>query len=311
MCIKFYAKLRLFKLCVPGTIDIAVLLESEGIRFESWPSRIFSYFFCFFAYFSFFFLFNLNCLSKDMLDVFRLNSTCESFWRRTFYVRGETLHDQRTKPDKSKMNPKISDQKRSTTVRHFENREGFGGRFTGRNQESINRYSLDRDIVPRAFLKARHNSHKNWNYNNGRFLWGFVRRFMFSSSGNFQFLSTFTVHSKNLFSVTSEIKITQIIFFGITGSLGQLTYLLVVLCFACLFLLFLFCFVFISDYRSASERQVKTVQYFVKGAVQDVYMMHIFYNPLVFNRPKRCMIQPLVHRRLGSKEELLLAITAW
>lgn len=66
-----------------------------------------------------------------MLDVFRLNSTCESFWRRTFCVRGETLHDQRTKPDKSKMNPKISDQKRSTTVRHFENREGFGGRFTG------------------------------------------------------------------------------------------------------------------------------------------------------------------------------------
>lgn len=133
---------------------------------------------------------------------------------------------------------------------------------------------------------------------------------MFSSSGTFQFLSTFTAHSKNLFSVTSEIKITQIIFFGITGSLGQLTYLLVVLCFACLFLLFLFCFVFISDYRSASERQVKTEQYFVKGTVQDVYMMHIFYNPLVFNRPKRCMIQPLVHRRLGSKEELLLAITA-
>lgn len=148
-----------------------------------------------------------------MLDVFRLNSTCESFWRRTFYVRGETLHDQRTKPDKSKMNPKISDQKRSTTVRHFENREGFGGRFTGRNQESINRYSLDRDVVPRVFLKARHNSHKNWNYNNGRFLWGFVRRFMFSSSGTFQFLSTFTAHSKNLFSVTSEIKITQIFFF--------------------------------------------------------------------------------------------------
>ena len=41
MCIEFYAKLRLFKLCVPGTIDIAILLESEGIRFESWPSRIF------------------------------------------------------------------------------------------------------------------------------------------------------------------------------------------------------------------------------------------------------------------------------
>ena len=242
MCIKFYAKLRLFKLCVPGTIDIAILLESEGIRFESFSFL----FFLLFCLFFLFFLFNLNCLSKDMLDVFRLNSTCESFWRRTFYVRGETLHDQRTKPDKSKMNPKISDQKRSTTVRHFENREGFGGRFTGRNQESINRYSLDRDIVPRAFLKARHNSHKNWNYNNGRFLWGFVRRFMFSSSGNFQFLSTFTVHSKNLFSVTSEIKITQIIFFGITGSLGQLTYLLVVLCFACFFFAFLvlFCLYF-------------------------------------------------------------------
>lgn len=246
MCIKFYAKLRLFKLCVPGTIDIAVLLESEGIRFESWPSRIFSYFFCFFAYFSFFFLFNLNCLSKDMLDVFRLNSTCESFWRRTIYVRGETLHDQRTKPDKSKMNPKISDQERSTTVRHFENREGFGGRFTGRNQESINRYSLDRDIVPRAFLKARHNSHKNWNYNNGRFLWGFVRRFMFSSSGTFQFLCTFTAHSKNLFSVTSEIKITQIIFFGINWLVGaiDLSSCCVVFCLFVFAFLVLFCLYF-------------------------------------------------------------------
>ena len=239
MCIKFYAKLRLFKLCVPGTIDIAVLLESEGIRFESWPSRIFSYFFCFFAYFSFFFLFNLNCLSKDMLDVFRLNSTCESFWRRTFYVRGDTLHDQRTKLDKSKMNPKISDQKRSTTERHFENREGFGGRFTGRNQESIN-------IVPRAFLKARHNSYKNWNYNNGRFLWGFVRRFMFSSSGTFQFLSTFTAYSKNLFSVTSEIKITQIIFFRNNWLVGaiDLSSCCVVFCSFVFAFLVLFCLYF-------------------------------------------------------------------
>ena len=126
----------------------------------------------------------------------------------------------------------------------------------------------------------------------------------------FPVFKTFTAHSKNLFSVTSKIKITQIIFFGINWLVGAIDLSSCCVVFCLFFLLFLFCFVFISDYRSASERQVKTEQYFVKGAVQDVYMMHIFYNPLVFNRPKRCMIQPLVHGRLGSKEELLLAITA-
>lgn len=45
---------------------------------------------------------------------------------------------------------------------------------------------------------------------------------MFSSSGTFQFLSTFTAHSKNIFSVTSKIKITQIIFFGINWLVGAI-----------------------------------------------------------------------------------------
>lgn len=61
-----------------------------------------------------------------MLDVFRLNSTCESFWRRTIYVRGETLHDQRTKPDKSKINPKISDQERSRQCAILKTARGLG-----------------------------------------------------------------------------------------------------------------------------------------------------------------------------------------
>ena len=55
--LNFYAKLRLFKFYVPGTIDIAILLEFEGIRFESWPSRIFfpifSAFLPIFPFFSF------------------------------------------------------------------------------------------------------------------------------------------------------------------------------------------------------------------------------------------------------------------
>ena len=61
---------------------------------------------------------------------------------------------------------------------------------------------------------------------------------MFSSSGTFQFLSTFTAHSKNLFSVTTKIKITQIIFFGINWLVGaiDLSSCCVVFC------LFFFCF---------------------------------------------------------------------
>ena len=60
---------------------------------------------------------------------------------------------------------------------------------------------------------------------------------MFSSSGTFQFLSTFTAHSQNLFSVTSKIKITQIIFFGINWLVGAID-----LSPCCVLLVFFFAF---------------------------------------------------------------------
>lgn len=69
---------------------------------------------------------------------------------------------------------------------------------------------------------------------------------MFSSSGTFQFLSTFTAHSQNLFSVTRKIKITQINFFRINWLVGaiDLSPCCVVFCLFFFAFLVLFCLYF-------------------------------------------------------------------
>ena len=85
--------------------------------------------------------------------MFRVKRTCENVWRRSFYVqidyvsgyRGKTLEKHRTKPDKTKSEFEKTliglvqrwpasglnqDESQQSISRHFENCEGFGGRFT-------------------------------------------------------------------------------------------------------------------------------------------------------------------------------------